>query len=60
MWYQPEDTDISDQSDEEVTGAEAVPAPAETFNPKVVLWTHIHQGWIQKNKQNKKKSRECF
>lgn len=44
MWYQPEDTDISDQSDEGVTGAEAVPAPAETFNPKVLLWTHIHQG----------------
>ncbi|KAL7873207.1 hypothetical protein AOLI_G00122780 [Acnodon oligacanthus] len=41
--YQPEDTDISDHSDEEVTGAETVPAPAETFKSKSgnICWSSV-------------------
>ena len=41
--YQPEDTDTSDQSDEEVTGAEAAPAPAETFKSKScnICWSSV-------------------
>lgn len=41
--YHPEDTDKSDQSDEEVTGAEAAPAPAETFKSKSgnICWSSV-------------------
>ncbi|GLD62734.1 piggyBac transposable element-derived protein 4-like protein [Lates japonicus] len=41
--YHPEDTDTSDESDEEVTGAEAAPAPAETFKSKSgnICWTSV-------------------
>ncbi|KAL7881706.1 hypothetical protein AOLI_G00085540 [Acnodon oligacanthus] len=40
---QPEDTDTSDHSDEEVTGAEAAPAPAETFKSKSgnICWSSV-------------------
>ncbi|KAL7888561.1 hypothetical protein AOLI_G00035350 [Acnodon oligacanthus] len=44
MWrINPEDTDTSDHSDEEVTGAETAPAPAETFKSKSgnICWSSV-------------------
>ncbi|KAM4038357.1 LOW QUALITY PROTEIN: uncharacterized protein ACNLHF_016667 [Anomaloglossus baeobatrachus] len=39
--YQPEDTDSSDQSDEEVTGAEAAPAERFKFKSGKISWSSV-------------------
>ena len=43
IWSINKDTDTSDQSDEEVTGAEAAPTPAETFQSKSgnICWRSV-------------------
>ena len=43
MVYQLEDTGTSDQSNEEVAGAEAAPFPAETFKSKSgnICWSSV-------------------